>query len=157
MRQKKPIDKPPKSSKSFVGNVAWDEFVAWCIAKNLNPLPAHPWTLAAYIRTLEEHMSPPNIRKHLADVAKAHAEKSKKRPERDPLIGKTIEIIEKRAEKTALKAKKLDDEDLSDPTAPKTKKSKTSAKKKAGGPKAKSTNTRSMRATPKLVKKPQVK
>ena len=157
MRQKKPIDKPPKSSKSFVGNVAWDEFVAWCIAKNLNPLPAHPWTLAAYIRTLEEHMSPPNIRKHLADVSKAHAEKSKKRPERDPLIGKTIEIIEKRAEKTALKAKKLDDEDLSDPTAPKTKKSKTSAKKKAGGPKAKSTNTRSMRAIPKLVKKPQVK
>ncbi|MDE0992568.1 MAG: hypothetical protein OSA23_05210 [Rhodospirillales bacterium] len=157
MRQKKPIDKPSKSSKSFVGNVAWDEFVAWCIAKNLNPLPAHPWTLAAYIRTLEEHMSPPNIRKHLADVSKAHAEKSKKRPERDPLIGKTIEIIEKRAEKTALKAKKLDDEDLSDPTAPKTKKSKTSAKKKAGGPKAKSTSTRSMRATPKLVKKPQVK
>ena len=157
MRQKKPIDKPSKSSKSFVGNVAWDEFVAWCIAKNLNPLPAHPWTLAAYIRTLEEHMSPPNIRKHLADVSKAHAEKSKKRPERDPLIGKTIEIIEKRAEKTALKAKKLDDEDLSDPTAPKTKKSKTSAKKKAGGPKAKSTNTRSMRAIPKLVKKPQVK
>lgn len=157
MRQKKPIDKPSKSSKSFVGNVAWDEFVAWCIAKSLNPLPAHPWTLAAYIRTLEEHMSPPNIRKHLADVSKAHAEKSKKRPERDPLIGKTIEIIEKRAEKTALKAKKLDDEDLSDPTAPKTKKSKTSAKKKAGGPKAKSTNTRSMRAIPKLVKKPQVK
>jgi len=157
MRQKKPIDKPSKSSKSFVGNVAWDEFVAWCIAKNLNPLPAHPWTLAAYIRTLEEHMSPPNIRKHLADVSKAHAEKSKKRPERDPLIGKTIEIIEKRAEKTALKAKKLDDEDLSDPTAPKTKKSKTSAKKKVGGPKAKSTSTRSMRATPKLVKKPQVK
>lgn len=157
MRQKKPIDKPSKSSKSFVGNVAWDEFVAWCIAKNLNPLPAHPWTLAAYIRTLEEHMSPPNIRKHLADVSKAHAEKSKKRPERDPLIGKTIEIIEKRAEKTALKTKKLDDEDLSDPTAPKIKKSKTSAKKKAGGPKAKSTNTRSMRATPKLVKKPQVK
>lgn len=157
MRQKKPIDKPSKSSKSFVGNVAWDEFVAWCIAKNLNPLPAHPWTLAAYIRTLEEHISPPNIRKHLADVSKAHAEKSKKRPERDPLIGKTIEIIEKRAEKTALKAKKLDDEDLSDPTAPKTKKSKTSAKKKAGGPKAKSTSTRSMRATPKLVKKPQVK
>ena len=157
MRQKKPIDKPSKSSKSFVGNVAWDEFVAWCIAKNLNPLPAHPWTLAAYIRTLEEHMSPPNIRKHLADVSKAHAEKSKKRPERDPLIAKTIEIIEKRAEKTALKAKKLDDEDLSDPTAPKTKKSKTSAKKKTGGPKAKSTSTRSMRATPKLVKKPQVK
>ena len=157
MRQKKPIDKPSKSSKSFVGNVAWDEFVAWCIAKNLNPLPAHPWTLAAYIRTLEEHISPPNIRKHLADVSKAHAEKSKKRPERDPLIAKTIEIIEKRAEKTALKAKKLDDEDLSDPTAPKTKKSKTPAKKKAGGPKAKSTNTRSMRAIPKLVKKPQVK
>ena len=157
MRQKKPIDKPPKSSKSFVGNVAWDEFVAWCIAKSLNPLPAHPWTLAAYIRTLEEHMSPPNIRKHLADVSKAHAEKSKKRPERDPLIGKTIEIIEKRAEKTALKAKKLDDEDLSDPTAPKTKKSKKSAKKKADGPKAKSTSTRSMRATPKLVKKPRVK
>ena len=157
MRQKKPIDKPSKSRKSFVGNVAWDEFVAWCIAKNLNPLPAHPWTLAAYIRTLEEHMSPPNIRKHLADVSKAHAEKSKKRPERDPLIGKTIEIIEKRAEKTALKTKKLDDEDLSDPTAPKIKKSKTSAKKKAGGPKAKSTSTRSMRATPKLVKKPQVK
>ena len=157
MRQKKPMDKPSNSSKSFVGNVAWDEFVAWCIAKSLNPLPAHAWTLAAYIRTLEEHMSPPDIRKHLADVAKAHAEKSKKRPERDPLITKTIEIMEKRALKKALKAKKLDDEDLSDPTTPKTKKSKTPARKKTDGPKAKSTNTRSMRATPKLVTKPQVK
>jgi hypothetical protein len=65
--------------------------------------------------------------------------------------------MEKRALKKALKAKKLDDEDLSDPTTPKTKKSKTPARKKTDGPKAKSTNTRSMRATPKLVTKPQVK
>ena len=153
MRQKKPLDKPSKPSKSFIGNAAWDEFVAWCIAKSLNPMPAHAWTLAAYIRTLEGNMNPVQIRKHLADVAKAHAEKSKKRPERDPLIAKTIEIIEKRAEKKDLKAKKLDDEDLSDPTAPKTKKSKTPNKKKADSPKAKSTSTRSMRATPKLVTK----
>lgn len=157
MRQIKPPKEPSKRAKGFVGNVAWDEFVAWCIAKNLNPMPAHAWTLAAYIRTLEENMSPPNIRKHLADIAKAHAEKSRKRPERDPLIAKTIEIIEKRAEKKDLKVKSLDDEDFSDPTTPKTKKTKTPKKKKADSQKTKSPSTRSMRATPKLVTKRQVK
>ena len=80
-----------------IRNTAWEDFVDWCLLKNLKPMPAHAWTLASYVLSLEGQLSPTQIRKCLADVAKFHAEKSKKRPDRNPLIEKTIKIIEKRS------------------------------------------------------------
>jgi hypothetical protein len=136
---------------TFVSNTAWGDFVDWCLRKNLNPMPAHAWTLASYILSLEGQLNPTQIRKCLTEVAKEHTKKSKKRPDRDPLIEKTIKIIEQRNDQKSNRAKTLDDEDFSDPTAPKVK--KTSLKKKAPGNKTKKPPRRAMRRAPKLVMK----
>ena len=136
--------------RTFVSNAAWDQFVDWCLHKSLKPMPAHTWTLAAYTLTLEGQMSLAQIRKCLAKIGKAHVKKSKKRPDRDPLIEKTIKAIERRAKGIVHKAKILDDEDFSDPTTPKVKKN-TPRQKKPVGSKIKKSQNRIMRGEPNLV------
>lgn len=140
-----------KREAPYVKNVVWDEFVGWCLHKNLKPISAHAWPLAAYTLTLEGQMSPSQIRKCLAKIGKVPAEKSKPRPDRDPLIEKTIKIIEQRNNKKSKRAKTLDDEDFSDPTDPKVK--KLSPKKKDPSLKTKKPQRRVMRSEPKWVMK----
>jgi hypothetical protein len=69
--------------------MAWDEFIEWCLRKDLMLMPAHAWALAYYVLTLEGLLSPTQIRKCLSEIAKAHSEKFKNRPDRDQLIEKT--------------------------------------------------------------------
>ena len=152
MFQKRLPQVASKRKETFVSNVVWDQFVDWCLHKSLKPIPAHSWALAAYTLTLEGRMSPAQIRKCLAKIGKAHAEKSKSRPDRDPLIEKTIKTIENRAKPTGHKAKTLDDEDFSDPRTPKVKKTNPT-QKSAMGPKNKKPPSRAMRGEPKLVMK----
>jgi hypothetical protein len=140
-----------KRGEAYVRNVVWGEFVGWCLHKNLKPISAHAWPLAAYSLTLEGKMSPAQIRKCLARIGKAHAEKYKTRPDRDPLVEKTIKIIEKRNDQKVNVDKILDDEDFSDPAIPTVK--KLSLKKKAPGLKTKKPQRRVMRRAPKLVRK----
>lgn len=76
---------------------AWNEFVDWCGGRGLNAMPAHPWTLAAYIRWLEYRASPSAIQRIVRAIARQHREKSRKRPERHPTVTRTLRGVELRA------------------------------------------------------------
>jgi len=144
VRQVKPRGSSLRRIEKFVGNPAWDEFVAWCRHKKLNAVPANAWTLAAYIRSLEGFESLSKIKKRVTDIGKAHAEKSKRRPERDPLIAKTFHILELGGRKQKPKSTVFDDTAYEEET-PASRPSVSTNRKK--------TKTRTLRSTPKLVSK----
>ncbi len=80
-----------------VDEKAWSDFVAWCRKRGLNPMPANPWTLAAYARWCEHHHRYPDIMRNIRAVGRVHRAKSRKRPDRDPTVAKTLRLIETRA------------------------------------------------------------
>jgi hypothetical protein len=128
---------------------AWKAFTDWCLEKGLSPVPAHPWTLSAYALALEGHEKPDEIRKHIHAVAKAHLEKSRARPDRHPMLERTLKMIKTREDTQKQNSKLFDEEQ-----ATKKKKAKKAAKTKSVTDKkssAKKKSLRTMSATPKLV------
>lgn len=77
---------------------AWDQFVSWARSRGLNPVPANPWTLAAFIRACEPNHSPGAIRKMVGSITRVHAEKTRVRLDRHPLVQRTLQRIERHAE-----------------------------------------------------------
>ncbi len=150
MPPKKPPAGPLKRIEKFVGNDAWDDFVVWCGRNNLTAVPANAWTLAAYLRSLEGSESLTKIKKRVADIGKAHAEKSRRRPERDPLITKTLLLLERDREKRPVGSGLFDNGELTEDGKSKTKLRST---KSEGTDKKPTRRTRLMRSTPKLVSK----
>ena len=130
---------------------AWQAFVDWCLTKGLNAVPAHHWTLSAYALTLETEEKPDEIRKIILAVAKAHLEKSRARPDRHPLVERTLKIIAMRQENRK-QSSKLFDDDLTKTKNPKTAvKAKSQSNKKALKNPAKDKKLLSMSSAPKLV------
>lgn len=126
----------------------WQTFTAWCQERGLQAVPAHHWTLAAYARALEDQEKPAEIRKIMIAIAKVHGEKSRNRPDRHPLIERTLKVISTR-EQSKEQHSKLFDEDLTKEAKPKkAAKPKAAAKKKAA---AKPKTGRAMSSEPKLV------
>ena len=80
-----------------IGDRTWKEFVAWCRARGLRPLPAHPWTLAAYARWCEPRHRYPGIVKRLRAIARAHVLHCRKPRDGDPTVTRTLRRIEARA------------------------------------------------------------
>jgi|GEM_PF-562019 len=81
-------------------NKAWSDFVAWCQRRGLDAVPANSWTIAAYARWCEARMTPRAIAKAIKDISGVHADKTRKRIDRDPLVLRTLAMIERhRAEK----------------------------------------------------------
>ncbi len=145
-------------------NKAWDEFVAWCQERGVSAVPANPWTLAAYARWCEPDRSHADIAKAFKTIFKVHNSKTRKRPDRDPLVANTLAQIEERARKKKEQAKDkrkplFPDDDILNPTTPPKKKkpakkaTPSKAKGKAGG---KKTRPR-LSAGPKLVSKRKLK
>lgn len=132
---------------------AWDDFVAWCEAQNLSAVPAHPWTLAAYIRACEHRYRPRTLAKLIKAIGRVHATKSRRRPDRHPTVSRTLKMIGDRAEKRDRDASLLDDDDLIAKT-PKRKKKPKPVKDK--GPPRKRT-VRVLGSTPKLVSRRKLK
>ena len=77
---------------------AWDDFVFWCQLRCLNPVPANPWTLAAYVRWCESRMTPRMIAKAISEIDRVHESKTRKRINRHPLVKRTLKTIEARRE-----------------------------------------------------------
>ncbi len=127
---------------------AWQTFTEWCVSRGLNPVPAHPWTLAAYALALEDQEKPGDIRKTLHAIAKAHLEKSRSRPDRNPLIERTLKMIETRKDMREQKSELFDD-DLTKTEKPKKSRKAKKAPAKPEAPKPKVLRTLS--TTPKLV------
>ncbi len=139
-------------------NNDWEDFVAWCAGRGLEAVPANPWTVAAYARWCEPRMTPRAITKVVAEISRVHEEKTRKRIDRDPLIQRTLKMIEARQKEKKAKPKV----DLFDaPDDGKTvKKPKSRAKKKPTATKpaaGASRLKRGLSATPKLVSKRRLK
>ena len=115
-------------------NKAWDEFVTWCQERGVSAVPANPWTLAAYARWCEPDRSHADIAKAFRTIFRVHNSKTRKRPDRDPLVVSTLAQIKERAREKKERAKDkrkplFPDDDILKPKAPK--KAKKSAKKGA--------------------------
>ncbi|HJO69904.1 MAG TPA: hypothetical protein QF804_09525 [Rhodospirillales bacterium] len=79
-----------------LGDRAWRHFVRWCRARGLRPLPAHPWTVAAYARWCEPRNRFPVIVKRLKSIARVHVLDGRSPPERHPTVTRTLRMIETR-------------------------------------------------------------
>jgi len=160
-----------RQDKKREDNKAWDEFVAWCQERGVSAVPANPWTLAAYARWYEPERSYADIAKAFKTIFRVHNAKSRRRPDRDPLVVNTLAQIEERAKekakqkKTQAKDKRpplFPDDDILEPTPPKKKKpvkkaapgaTASKTKKGAGGKKTRP----GLSTGPKLVSKRKLK
>ena len=79
-------------------HTAWTIFVDWCQNRGLRPLPANPWTVAAYARWCETNHHYQTIVNMVKAIVKEHMRKSRKRPDRHPLVTRTLNLIAKREE-----------------------------------------------------------
>lgn len=68
----------------------WQEFATWCRARGLRPLPAHPWTLAAYARWCEKKHRAGTIIERVRSIARVHLLACVPSPDRDPIVGRTL-------------------------------------------------------------------
>lgn len=75
---------------------SWQEFETWCVLRGLSAAPANPWTLAAYIRFIEKNMRLTALKRHVSHIGQMHFDKLRKRPDRDPLVKRTIASVEER-------------------------------------------------------------
>jgi hypothetical protein len=75
---------------------AWLEFMAWCRARRLTPLPAHPWTVAAYARWCEGRHRYPALITHIRAISRAHLLGCCAPPDHHPVVARTLCLIEAR-------------------------------------------------------------
>ena len=125
---------------------AWLDFVDWCKTRDLRAVPAHPWTLAAFARWCEPRYRPEMIGKLLGGIGRVHATKSRKRPDRHPIVSRTLRMIETRANRRRHSVELLVDESFANADTSKVKVSAHSHKTKG-----QRRVFRSLSLTPKLV------
>lgn len=89
----------------------WGEFTRWCDSRGLKAFPAHPWTIAAYLRWVDRRSDAKTAREALNVISREHLLKSARVPGRYPTVQRTIELIERRAETRGLHSN-LFDEDI---------------------------------------------
>lgn len=133
----------------------WDEFVDWCRPRGLAPVPANPWTLAAYLRFCERAHRPSAIQKRVRQIGAVLFEKSRKRPDRHPTVMRTMERIkESHVRKKTAPPPLFREDDFTSAKKPKKAAPKKAAKAKTPAKSAKPAKVvRSLRGTPKLVRK----
>jgi len=68
----------------------WGQFLEWCGARRVFPLPATPETVAGYIADLAGKRKPSTIRRHLASISVAHQAKGLESPTRALLVRTTF-------------------------------------------------------------------
>ena len=90
---------------------AWLEFIAWCRARRLTPLPAHPWTVAAYARWCESRHRYPDLITHIRAISRAHLLKCCAPPDSHPTVTRTLRLIEARERTREVRASLFPDGD----------------------------------------------
>ena len=125
----------------------WTEFVDWCRARRLKPLPAHPWTVAAYARWCDTHYRRANVSKRIEAIARAHIFYCASSPDRHPTVMSTLRIIERRHQSQANGSALFQSEDFADAGPAKTVAPKTKTKPR----KAPTRPRRLLRSSPPLV------
>ncbi len=157
MKKKKVTRK--KTAKKKEDNTAWHSFVSWCTDRGLTAVPANPWTLAAYARWCEPQMPHKDIVRAFKTIFRVHATKSRRRPDRDPMVVNILKQIEDRAKEKKRPNEKtvplFPDSDILKPDPP-PKRKKTAAKAKTGKT-GKRKTLPGLSSSPKLVSKRKLK
>lgn len=68
----------------------WRAWETWCLAHGLDPLPAHPGTVCAYLAHQADRVKVSTLRRHLATVSKAHELAGVPSPCRDASVKDTL-------------------------------------------------------------------
>jgi hypothetical protein len=119
---------------------AWRDFAAWCAARRLRALPAHPWTVSAYIRWCESRTRIQAITPILRAIARQHLLKGHASPDRHPTVRRTLRAVDIRQRAKAGQAALFRAEDFLE-----------SATDQPPATANKPRRTRGMRSTPRLV------
>lgn len=90
----------------------WREYVRWCRARGLKPLPSHPWTISAYLRWCERSLRSPHIDHSIKAIARAHLLNCLKSPDRHPMVVRTLHMIETRSRSKAARSDLFKPEDF---------------------------------------------
>lgn len=90
---------------------AWVEFIAWCRARRLTPLPAHPWTVAAYARWCEGRHRYPAIITRIRAISRAHLLRCCPPPDHHPTVARTLRLIEARERTRSQRASLFSEDD----------------------------------------------
>ncbi len=96
----------------------WGDFKRWCRARNLAALPAHAWTIAAYLRWMDRRHGAKAARAALQVIAREHLLKSARVPDRHPTVQRTLALIERRAETQAQRSDLFDENILAEASFP---------------------------------------
>ncbi len=88
----------------------WNEFARWCQARKLKSLPAHPWTLAAFVRWCEPRHDYLAIVAITKAIARRHLLTGHSDPERHPMVRRTLAMIERRISSQHQRSSLFDDD-----------------------------------------------
>ncbi len=101
-----------------IADKAWDDFVAWCRVRRLKALPAHPWTVAAYLRWCDHRRRPTPVVRALRAIARAHVLACMPAPDHHPTVTRTLRAIEARDRNRADRAALFSAADFTAATPP---------------------------------------
>lgn len=76
----------------------WNEFVGWCKKRHVKPMPAHAWTIAAFLRWLDSQSKGDQAEAALKSISRAHLLCGRRSPHLHPMIDRTLSSIERRRE-----------------------------------------------------------
>ncbi len=115
-------------------DAVWRHFATWCQARGLRPLPAHPWTVAAYARSCERRHPAATIAKRVRAIARVHLLQCETSPDRHPMVTRTLRVIEARKRRRHLGAALFNADDfMSEDAAPTVKKERISGEPSGAG------------------------
>ena len=123
----------------------WSDFSAWCRARGLRMLPAHPWTVAAYARWCENRHHYPAIVARIKAISRAHLLACAAPPDRHPTVTRTLRTIEVRNRTRASRAALFPAEEAAGAT------SKRMTKPKGEAKPARARRRAALRKSPRLV------
>jgi hypothetical protein len=92
----------------------WRTFEDWCVDRGLKALPAHSWTVAAYVRWCEPRQKMQDIVDSLKSITRMHLLKCHKAPGRSTMVIKILRQIEVRALNKDTRAALFKAEDFAD-------------------------------------------
>ncbi len=70
----------------------------WCRKRHLRPMPAHPWTIAAFLRWMDSRDDGDSADSALKSISRAHLLCGRRSPHRHPMIERTLGSIYRRRE-----------------------------------------------------------
>ena len=80
-------------TKGTIHDPSWRAFAAWCRRLALCPLPAHPWTVGAFLRWCEEKPGAVAVPEAVVAIAAVHARRGYGRPERHVIVRRTLAAL----------------------------------------------------------------